>query len=262
MKNIWAIARRQYENYFVSPIAYAVLTIFLLVMGYFFYNILRLIVENSMMEAMQSQQFGGLPPGVDVPSQVARNFFGILSTILLFMLPMITMGLFAEEKKQGTLELLMTSPLTSVQIVLGKFLAALAFFVSMLLPTLLYFEIMQVYSQPHFPWGPVFNSFFGILLLGGALLALGSFISSLTENQIIASVSTFGVFLILWVLDISSRSGESKLGEVLGYLSVLNHFEDFSKGIFDTTHLIFYLSFMAFSLLLTLRSLESLRWRQ
>ena len=139
MKNVWAVMQREYANYFVSPIAYVVITIFLLVMGYFFYNILRFFIQNSMMAMLQSQQMGGAMPSIDVPSLVARDFFGILSTVLLFMLPMITMGLFAEEKKQGTLELLMTSPLTSVQIVLGKFFASLLFFLSLLAPTLLYF---------------------------------------------------------------------------------------------------------------------------
>jgi ABC-2 type transport system permease protein len=262
MRNIWAIMQREYSNYFVSPIAYVVITIFLLVMGFFFYYILRLFVQNSMMASMQSQQFGGMAPPMDVSSMVARNFFETLSTVLLFMLPMLTMGLYAEERKQGTLELLMTSPLTSIQVILGKYLASLAFFLSMLAPTFLYFLIMQVYSQPHFPWSPVLSGYLGVLLLGGSLIALGAFISTLTENQIIASVSTFGVFLILWVLDFATHSGDSKLGEALNYLSVLNHFDDFSKGVIDTTHIIFYLSFMAFALLLTLRSFESMRWRQ
>jgi ABC-2 type transport system permease protein len=262
MKNAWAIMQREYSNYFVSPIAYVVITIFLLVMGFFFYYILRLFVQNSMMASMQSQQFGGMMSPLDVPSLVTRNFFETLSTVLLFMLPMTTMGLYAEERKQGTLELLMTSPITSIQIVFGKFLASLTFFLSMLVPTVLYFLLMQAYSQPHFPWSPVLSGYLGVLLLGGTLIALGGFISTLTENQIIASVSTFGVFLILWVLDFATHSGDSKLGEALNYLSVLNHFDDFSKGVIDTTHVIFYLSFMTFALLLTLRSFESMRWRQ
>lgn len=262
MKNIVAIFQRDYSNYFVSPIAYVVITVFLLVMGYFFFVILDSTIRGSMVAAMQSQQMGGMMPSFDVPSLVARDFFGILSTVLLFMLPMTTMGLFAEEKKQGTIELLMTSPLTSPQIVLGKFFASLAFFLSMVAPTLLYFLILQVYSQPHFLWTPILSAYLGILFLGGSLIALGGFISTLTENQIIAGVSTFGVFLILWVIDASARSGSSKFSDVLNYLSVLNHFDDFSKGVIDTTHMIFYLSFMVFALLLTLRSFESLRWRR
>lgn len=262
MKNVWAILEREYSDYFVSPIAYVVITIFLLVMGYFFYNILAIFIQNAMMAAMQSRQMGGFSPSIDVPSMVTRDFFGVLSTILLFLLPMVTMSLFAGEKKQGTLELLMTSPLTSLQIVFGKFLASLAFFLTLLVPTLLYFLVMQLYSAPHFPWAPVFSAYLGIVLLGGSLIALGAFLSTLTENQIIASVTTFGVFLILWVLDFSTRSSETKIGEAINYLSVLNHFDDFSKGVIDTTHLIFYVSFILFALLLTLRSFESLRWRQ
>lgn len=262
MKNVGAILQREYANYFVSPIAYVVITIFLLVMGYFFYNILAIFIQNAMMAAMQSRQMSGFSPSIDVPSMVTRDFFGVLSTVLLFLLPMVTMSLFAEERKQGTLELLMTSPLTSFEVVLGKFFASLIFFLTLLAPTLLYFLVMQLYSEPHFPWAPVFCAYLGIVLLGGSLIALGAFLSTLTENQIIASVTTFGVFLILWVLDFSTRSSETKVGEAINYLSVLNHFDDFSKGVIDTTHMVFYGSFILFALLLTWRSFESLRWRQ
>jgi ABC-2 type transport system permease protein len=262
MKNVLAVFQKELKYYFVSPIAYVVLTVFLVISGYFFYNILSIFLERSMFAAMQSQQFGGPPPSIDVPSLVSRNFFGVLSTVILFMLPMITMATFADEKRRGTMELLLTSPITNLQVILGKFLASLSFFAVMLLPTLLYLIFVIAFSSPKMTWGPILSGYLGLLLLGGSLISLGIFISTLTENQIVAASVTFGAFLILWVIDLSARSGGTTLQEVLGYLSILNHFEDFSKGVIDTSSLVIYASFIFLGLFLTFRSIESLRWRQ
>ena len=262
MKYVWAVLEKELRYYFVSPIAYVVLTVFLIISGYFFYNILTIFIERSMFASLQSQQFGGPPPSIDVAALVSRNFFGVLSTVILFMLPMITMATFADEKRRGTMELLMTSPITNLQVILGKFFASLIFFLVMLLPTLLYQIFILLYSSPRMAFGPIFSGYLGLLLLGGSLIALGIFISTLTENQIVAASVTFGVFLILWVIDLSGRSGGTTLQEVLSYLSILNHFEDFSKGVIDTSSLVIYASFIFLGLFLTFRSIESLRWRQ
>ena len=262
MKYVWAVLEKELRYYFVSPIAYVVLTVFLIISGYFFYNILTIFIERSMFASLQSQQFGGPPPSIDVAALVSRNFFGVLSTVILFMLPMITMATFADEKRRGTMELLMTSPITNLQVILGKFFASLIFFLVMLLPTLLYQIFILLYSSPRMAFGPIFSGYLGLLLLGGALIALGIFISTLTENQIVAASVTFGAFLILWVIDLSARSGGTRLQEVLSYLSILNHFEDFSKGVIDTSSLVIYASFIFLGLFLTFRSIESLRWRQ
>jgi len=262
MKTVLAIFQKEMRTYFVSPIAYVVLTVFLVISGYFFYNILTIFIERSMFAMMQSQQFGGPPPSIDVPALVTRNFFGVTSTVILFMLPMVTMASLADEKRRGTMELLLTSPITNLQIVAGKFLSALTFFVIMLIPTMLYMGLIVAYSTPRMGVGPVLSGYLGLLLLGGALIALGLFISSLTENQIVAASITFGAFLILWVIDLSGRSGGTTLQEILSYLSVLNHFEDFAKGVIDTSSMIIYSSLIFFGLFLTFRSVESLRWRQ
>src|SRR6185295_13481537 len=177
-------------------------------------------------------------------------------------LPMITMAAFADEKRRGTMELLLTSPITNVQIVLGKFLAALSFFIVMLLPTMLYYGFVFAYSSPKMTLGPVLSGYLGLLLLGGALISLGIFISTLTENQIVAASITFGAFLILWVIELVGRSGGPVLQEIISFLSVLNHFEDFSKGVIDSSSVIIYCSFIFLGLFLTYRSIESLRWRQ
>jgi ABC-2 type transport system permease protein len=257
MRNIIAIYRRELGAYFVSPIAYAVTGIFLLVSGFFFYNILGIFMQRSMMP----EQFGG-QAGMDVPGMVIRNFFDIVSTIILFMLPMLTMGIYAEDRKRGTMELLMTSPITELQIVTGKYLAALTLFVAMLAPTLIYHLTMGAYSEPALPWKIVFCGYLGIFLLGAALVAIGNFISSLTESQIIAGVATFAAFLLLWVLNIGLRESTTTFGEIIGYLSLLNHFDDFAKGVIDTASVIFYASLVALALFLTQRSLDSMRWRK
>jgi ABC-2 type transport system permease protein len=257
-----AILQKELRSYFVSPIAYVVMTVFLVICGYFFYTIVSVFVERSMMMMMQSQQFGGPPPPMDVPSLVSRNFFGVVSTVVLFMLPMITMATFADEKRRGTMELLLTSPITHVQVIVGKFLAAIAFFLIMLTPTLLYHIFVYAYSSPRMTFGPILSGYLGLLLLGGAIISLGIFISTLTENQIIAAAITFGSVLILWVIDLSARSGGTVVKEIVSYLSILNHFEDFSKGVIDTSSLVVYGSFIFLGLFLTHRSIESLRWRQ
>ncbi len=145
---------------------------------------------------MQGMRYG-MPPDIDVPGEVMRAFFGVLSTLILFLTPMLTMGVYAEERKRGTMELLMTSPITEIEIVLGKFLASLTLFAIMLLPTAGYVIFMYLHSEPVTALAPLARRLYaGMLLLGGSLLALGSFISSLTENQLIAAVLTFAAFLI------------------------------------------------------------------
>jgi ABC-2 type transport system permease protein len=261
MKGILAIFRREMSSYFVSPIAYIVIGFFLLIAGYFFTNILSFLMEQAMQAQMQQRQMGP-PPEIDVPSLVMRNFTGIISTIILFMIPMLTMGVYAEERKRGTMEMLMTSPITELQIVLGKFLASLALFTVMLAPTLLYHVVVSRFSEPAMPWKVLWSGYLGTFLLGAVLIALGSFISSLTESQIIAGVVTFVSFLLLWVLDFGVRGSTTWYGEVLQYMSILRHFDDFTRGVIDTTSLIFYVSLIVLGLFLTLRTLDSMRWRR
>lgn len=260
MKSIMAIFRKDMQLYFVSPIAYAVVGVFLVLTGYLFQAILQIEIEQSYAMTMQAMRYGG-PMQIDVPMRVMQQFFGLVGTILLFLLPMMTMGVYAEERKRGTMELLMTSPITDVDIVLGKFLASLALMGVMLLPSAIQLVILYRVSDPVPPWRLLICGYIGILLLGGTLASLGTFISSLTENQIIAAVATFGVTLILWLLDAAVRGGTSSVwGQVLEYLSVLRHYEDFLRGVVDTSNLIFYASWIALGLFLTLRSLDSMRW--
>jgi ABC-2 type transport system permease protein len=261
MRSLYAIYRREMGQYFVSPIAYVVVGVFLILCGFFFDRILDFYIQNSLQAEMQSLRFG-VPPDTDVPGQVMRSFCDLLSSLVLFFTPILTMGIFSEERKRGTIELLMTSPVTETQIVMGKFLAELSLFVIMLLPTAVYIVFMYVHSDPRPPWSLMLVGYLGVLLLGAGLLSLGSFISSLTESQIVAAVLTFGAFLMLWVLDSGSRGGDTTGGKVLQYLSVIHHYDDFTRGIIDTTAIVYYLSFFAFFAFLTVRSVDSIRWRR
>lgn len=260
MQSLYAIYRKELGHYFASPIAFIVIGVFLVLSAFFFNIFLTLFIQRSFQMEMQSMRYG-MPPEMDVPGLVMRQFFGLLSTLILFFTPILTMGVYAEERKRGTMELLMTSPVTELQIVLGKFLASLTLFGIMLLPTASWLAYMYLKSEPVPPWRMMLAGYAGALLLGGALLSLGSFISSLTENQMIAAVLTFAAFLLLWVVDFGSNT-TGGLGAIIGYLSVVRHYDDFTKGVVDTSSLIYYLSFMVLFIFLTVRSVDSMRWRR
>ena len=183
----------------------------------------------------------------------------ILSVVFLFLLPLITMRTYAEEKRSGTIELLLTSPLTDVQIVAGKFLGAMALYGAMLLVTCVHFGLLFAFGTPE--WKPLLTAYLGLLLFGGCFIAVGLFISSLTRNQIIAGAATFGVFLLLWVIDWIGQSMGPSGEAVLKYLSMTEHLDDFVKGVIDTKHLVYYVSFITFGLFLTVKSVDSERWR-
>ncbi|MCL6566033.1 MAG: ABC transporter permease subunit [Acidobacteriia bacterium] len=261
LRGVVAIYRKEMGHYLVSPVAYVVLGMFLLIGGLFYYTILTFYMERSLAASMQAMQFGA-PPEVDVPSMTINSLFGVLGQVALFLLPMATMGVYAEERRRGTIELLMTSPVTDWQIVLGKYLASFSLFLILLLPTLAYHGVLFWKSEPRPPLGIMLSGYLGLLLLGGAFLALGNFISSLTESQLIAAVVTFCVALVLWIIDIAGPGAGTTIGELFQYLSVLRHYEDFARGVVDTTSLVFFGSWIALGLFLTLRSLDSMRWRR
>lgn len=255
MSNIWILARKEIRSYFASPIAYIVLAMWALIFGYFFYSATAIFVDYSMRAMMQR----GMAPPMNINDFIIRPLLMNVSVIVLFFMPMITMRLFAEEKRSGTIELLLTSPLTDTQIILGKWLAAMMLYVCLLLITALNFVWLFLYGQPD--WRPVLVGYLGLILLGAAFLGIGAFISSLTKNQIIAAALTFGVFLMLWVLDWVSSYSTTTSGRVIAYLSITQHFEPFAKGLLDLKDAIYYLSVIFLGLFLTTRSMESLRWR-
>src|SRR5438270_5782747 len=258
MRNILAIVERELRAYFNSPIAYVVLTIFVFLSGIFFRSILGQVMQMALMSQMRAQQAG--PQPMDMPGMISRGFLSTMSVILLFIMPMLTMGLFSEEKKRGTIELLLTAPITDLQVVLGKFFAGATFFVILLLTLWIPTGVLYLYSSP--ASGPILTAYLGLLLYGLALVAIGLFISTLTENQIIAAVLSFGTIMVLWLVDVVAQNSESPWSKgLLSYLSILSHLDDFMKGVLSTSHIIFYLSLMLVGLFLTYRSIDSLRWR-
>jgi ABC-2 type transport system permease protein len=254
MSNILAIAHREIKAYFGSPIAYIVIGVYVLLFGFFFYTLTAYFDQQSM----QMAGMGGAQTA-NINEQLIRPLFLNSSVIILFLLPLITMRTYAEEKRSGTIELLLTSPLTDMQIIIGKFLGAMTLYGAMLAITFLHIGTLFAFGNPE--WRPVVTAYLGMLLMGGCFMAVGLLISSLTKNQIVAAVLTWGVFLLLWVINwISPFTGPSTQA-VLNYLSITGHLDDFTNGVLDTRHLVYYVSFITFGLFLTARSVDTERWR-
>jgi ABC-2 type transport system permease protein len=253
VRNILAIASKELRSYFASPIAYIIIGLFALLFGWFFYVYLHVFVEQSQRMAMMG---GG---NINVNEQMIRGVLQNAAVIILFVMPMITMRTYSEEKRSGTIELLLTSPLTDLDIILGKFLAAMGLYCGMLLVTLADIAILFRLGNPE--WRPIAAGYLGLLLMGGCFISVGLLISSLTKNQIVAGFLTFAVFLMLWVINWLADSSGPTGQAVLSFLSITDHFDDFTKGIIDTKHLVYYLSFITFGLFLTAKSVDSERWR-
>jgi ABC-2 type transport system permease protein len=253
MSNIFAIAQKELKAYFASPIAYVTIGFFALLYGYFYAVGLAFFVRQSM----QMGQFGG-PQTVNINQMMIRNVVQNVTILVLFLMPMVTMRTYAEEKRSGTIELLLTSPLTDFQIIMGKFLGAVALWAIMLAVSLIHIAILFVYGNPE--WKPIVTAYLGLLLFGACFISVGLFISSLTKNQIVAGMVTFAVFLFLWIINWIGSFYPS-INNLTEYLSIISHFDDFSKGVIDTTHLVYYFSVITFGLFLTAKSVDSERWR-
>jgi ABC-2 type transport system permease protein len=196
---------------------------------------------------------------LNITDSVLRPLFSNVSVILLLLMPLVTMRLFAEERRSGTIELLLTYPVRDGAVLLGKFLAALALYIIMLVLTLVYPGLLFAFARPE--WGPVVTGYLGLLLLGSAFIAAGLFASSLTENQIVAAMTTFGILLLFWVISWTADTVGGTAGRILTHLSLIEHFDNFGKGVLDTRDIVYYLSFITVALFLTLRALEARRWK-
>jgi ABC-2 type transport system permease protein len=254
MRNVWIIFKKELRSYFVSPIAYLLLTMFGLVFGLFFWLQLTGFVNYSMEMQMRGQMFP-----LNINESLIRPLLMNLRVTNLFFIPLITMRLFAEEKRTGTIELLATSPIGDVEVIIGKWLAAVALYGCMLLLTALNFIFLFKYGQPD--WKPLAIGYLGLLLEAGAMLAIGTFVSTLTKNQIIAGAVTFAVLLMLWIIEWVSEYESSTWAQVLSYMSVTSHAQSFAKGLLSVKDGVYYVSAIFLGLFLTSRSMESLRWR-
>jgi ABC-2 type transport system permease protein len=252
---VLAIFKKEMRTYFASPIAYAVSTIFLVISGYFFYAILTYFSFISVQASMNP----GLATGLNVTDGILRPLFTNMSVVLLFVMPLITMRLFAEERKQGTLELLLTYPVRDGEVLLGKFLAATALCALLLSATAVYPLLLSVWSEPELY--PILTGYLGLLLLAMVFISLGLLCSSLTENQIVAAVLAFGALLLFWVIGWAAALAEGDWALLFRYLSIVEHLSSFTSGVFETKDLIYYLGVTSFFLFATLKSMEIRRWK-
>jgi len=254
MRNIWIVCRKELRSYFVSPIAYILLALFAIAFGFFFWNAVGIFVY----EGIESQMRGGMFP-MNVNEQLIRPLISNIAVIGLFLIPLISMRLFAEEKRMGTFELLATSPVRDFEMIVGKWLAAMLLYGGMLLLTALNFIWLFRYGNPD--WKPLALAYSGLFLQAGLMLAIGIFISSLTRNQIIAGAVSFVVCLLLWVIGWVNEYDSTPTARMMAYLSVPTHFESFAKGLLSIKDAVFFVTAIFLGLFLTARSLESLRWR-
>ncbi len=255
MKNIWAICKKEIKTYFTSPIAYVAITVFLVLIGFFFYSLIWWFNSQSLQMAQNPSYYQQL----NINQMVYSPLFHNMSIILLLMVPLLTMHLFSEEKRRQTDELLFTSPISVNQIILGKYFASLFVLLVMLFLTGILSIFVFAYGNPE-P-APVLNGYLGLFLMGAAFIAVGIFFSSLTENQIVSAILTFGALLLFWILNWASYSAGGIWKSVLNYLSFFQHFDDMTRGILDTTDLVYYLSFIFLCLFLTHSVIQSRRWR-
>src|SRR6058998_1821386 len=257
MRNVLTIIGKELRSYFVSPVAYVVLTGFLLLGGWFFFNLLS---RFSLLLTLYLQFQGPEAANrLNLNDYVISPLMHNLSIVLVILVPMITMRAYAEEKKEGTYELLLTSPVRTGEIVLGKFLASFLFVCLMIGLTGIYPAILLAFGNPEL--GVIAAGYLGLLLLATAFVTVGLLTSSFTENQIIAAVSGLVATLLLYVIGWPADTAGNVLGPLLRYLSVTEHFAEMVKGLIDTRDLVYFASLIALALFLTQRSVESLRWR-
>jgi ABC-2 type transport system permease protein len=242
--NFYPIFKKEVRSYFSSLIAYVVLTVFLIISGYYFYTDLALFVVWG---------------GASIQEGLWQSLFHDIRLVLLLTIPLLTMRLFAEEKKLGTIELLFTYPFRDSEILLGKFLASLAVFSLMIGLTVLYPILLAIVYEVEV-W-PLVASYLGLFLLGAAFISCGILVSSLTENQIVAALVSSGIILAFWFIDWNEAAMTPIMADVLHHVSFFEHFYNFARGVIETKDSIYFLLFTFFFLFLTLRSLESRRWR-
>ncbi|MDR3566666.1 MAG: ABC transporter permease [Syntrophobacteraceae bacterium] len=255
MKGFWPVYKKELYGMFLSPIFYVVAFFFLLICGVFFNFILRQVIMVSYQVAQNPE----IARNVSLPSLFMRSFLWNISVIMLFVAPLLTMRLYAEERKTGTIELLYTYPVTDLATVAAKFAACMTTFAILLAATLP--GVIMLTNMAGSSWKPIFCGYGGLFLLGCSFISLGTFASTLTRNQIVAAVITFGVLLLLWFVGQAKTQASPLVGTILGYISVSDHFEGLAKGLLDSRDILFFVAFSVFFLFLTLRQMSSYRWR-
>jgi len=236
MTNVWAVSVRELRSYFLSPLAYVVIALFLALSGYLFALILANGREASLRGLVQN-----------------------VSVLYLFIVPAISMRLLAEEQRTGTVELLLTNPVQEWEIVTGKFLASVMLVLVMLGLTLLFPLFLFIYGNPD--RGPIITGYVGIFLQAAAFLSIGLWASSLTQNQIVAAIVSFALLLILWLSENLGQFLGGTIGSIISYTSVITHFQSFPQGVIQSNDVIYYLSLVLAGIVLSTLSLQSRRYR-
>lgn len=260
--NWFAIYKRELQSYYTSPFAYVVTGVFWLLAGIFFLTLMNSRLEQAAGLDLQRQQFGGQIPPVDFPALILQDFLGILGSLILVLLPMLSMGLYAEERKRGTLELLATSPITNWAVALGKLLAVLTFFLGMLLPLMIYESLVVSSASPPMAPAVFLVAHLGLFLMGAGILSLGMFMSSLTSNTIVAAVMTFAVVLFLWIIDAIAQSATGVWKDFFGQLSMLRHFTNLVQGVVDSGSIAMLVSYIFLGVFLTAQAVEAFRFQR
>lgn len=249
------VFKKEIKSYFISPIAYVVILIFSVISGFVFSAIVIWYSSNSMRYSYEYSPYFSFSP----TKLIVQPLFHNMAVTSLFILPLLTMRLFSDERRTDTIELLFTYPFTDFEIYLGKFLAGISIFFIMILIPGIYLLILEKWID--FEKLVLLNSYIGLILLGASFISIGIFISSLTESQIVAAILTFGVSLLFWIIGWLSEIASQKYSEIFSFISLYDHYENFPKGILDTKDLIFYLSVIFFFSFLTLRILTSKKYR-
>jgi ABC-2 type transport system permease protein len=255
MRNAWVVTKKDIGSYFNSPVFYVVTTVFLVIHSFIFFQILTFF----SFQSVQASQFRGMNIGLNLNDMVIEPSFHNMAVTLLLIIPVLTMRSFADEKKSKTYALLLSSPVQLREIIFGKFLACMTVVATMVLLSSYSIGFLFMLGEPEI--GPIVTSYLGILLMSGCYVGMGVFASSLTDNQIIAAVLAFGMSLFMWIVGWAAQSASAEMGEVLHFISLVEHMQGFLKGIVDTSDVVYYLSFILFSLFLTHRVLDSERWR-
>lgn len=258
MRNIIAIAKREILSFFVSPVAYFVITGFLLLSGYFFYNLLAIF--NLYLQQSRMMQYGG-GEGPNLNQYVVESLFGTLVVILVFLVPLLTMRIIAEEKKRGTFELLVTSPVSVTQIVLGKFLGVGFVITIMMVLGSCFPFLLIIFGKPGPEVPPIFSGLLGLVLCGLAFSSIGMAVSCFTENQIVAGITSMVTLLLLYVIQAPAESFGGNVAEVLNYMSPIAQLKDLLRGVISLESVVYFASVIFLGLFLSQRALEAYRWR-
>jgi ABC-2 type transport system permease protein len=257
MRNILAICKRELLSFFVSPIAYFVITGFALLVGFFFFNYLAFFARVFEMSQMMAFRGRGELPNLN--QLVVEGLFQTMVVILVFLIPLLTMRIIAEEKRRGTFELLITSPVSVTELVLGKFLSLAVVIVVMLGISFVFPLLLMVYGNPEVP--PIISGFFGVVLCALGFASIGMAVSSFTENQIVAGVSSMVVLLLLYVIQAPAESLGGTSAEVLRYLSPIDQVQQFLRGVISLKSVTYFVSLILLGIFLSQRALEAHRWR-